>query len=111
MVPPGYARREAWSLATTPRRWASGCAIPASRSPRSTAGTGITARTHRCHQVSPWHIAYTDDTVEEQASTVMAERIAAASDSVGGDTAGLTDVAELPGADWLPTASPTEGGV
>ena len=41
----------------------------------------------------------------------MAERIAAASDTVGGDTAGLTDVAELPGADWLPTASPAEGGV
>ncbi len=29
----------------------------------------------------------------------MAERIAAASDTVGGATAGLTDVAELPGAD------------
>jgi len=29
----------------------------------------------------------------------MAERIAAASDTVGGATAGLTDVAELPGSD------------
>ncbi|MGO1200841.1 hypothetical protein ACT3SQ_16225 [Brachybacterium sp. AOP42-C2-15] len=28
-----------------------------------------------------------------------------------GDTAGLTDVAELPGADWLPSASLTEGSV
>jgi hypothetical protein len=28
-----------------------------------------------------------------------------------GDTASLTDVAELPGADWLPSGSLTEGGV
>ena len=40
----------------------------------------------------------------------MVERIAAASDTVGGDTAGLTGVAELLGADWLPAASLTEGG-
>ena len=39
----------------------------------------------------------------------MVERIAAASDTVGGDTEGLTDVAQLLGADWLPTASLTEG--
>ena len=63
------------------------------------AGRQVTGRTHRDHQVSPWHIAYAEDTVEEQVSKVMVERIAAASDTVGGDTEGLTDVAQLLGAD------------
>jgi len=40
----------------------------------------------------------------------MVERIAAASDTVGGDTAGLTDVAQLLGADWLPAAAMTADG-
>jgi len=74
------------------------------------AGRQVTGRTHRDHQVSPWHIAYAEGTVEEQVSKVMVERIAAASDTVGGDTAGLTGVAQLLGADWLPAASLTEGG-
>ncbi|ATG55905.1 helicase [Brachybacterium ginsengisoli] len=73
------------------------------------AGRQVTGRTHRDHQVSPWHIAYAQGTVEEQVSKVMVERIAAASDTVGGDTAGLCDVAELLGADWLPATSLTEG--
>ncbi|MDN6303006.1 MAG: helicase, partial [Brachybacterium sp.] len=74
------------------------------------AGRQVTGRTHRDHQVSPWHIAYAQGTVEEQVSKVMVERIAAASDTVGGDTAGLTDVAQLLGANWLPAASLTESG-
>lgn len=70
-------------------------------------GSQVTGRTHRDQQVSPWHIAYALATVEEQVSKVMVERIAAASDTVGGDTAGLTDVAQLLGADWLPSATLT----
>ena len=69
------------------------------------AGRQATGRTHRDQQVSPWHIAYAQGTVEEQVSKVMVERIAAASDTVGGDTEGLTDVAQLLGADWLPAAA------
>jgi hypothetical protein len=38
----------------------------------------------------------------------MVERIAAASETVGSDTTGLTTVAELLGADWLPTTTLTE---
>lgn len=72
------------------------------------AGRQVTGRTHRDQQVSPWHIAYAQCTVEEQVSKVMVERIAAASDTVGGDTAGLTDLAELLGAEWLPAASLTD---
>ncbi|GGO91506.1 helicase [Nocardioides phosphati] len=72
------------------------------------AGRQVTGRTHRDHQVSPWHIAWAEDTVEEQVGRAMVERIAAASDTVGGDTAGLADVAALLGADWLPAASLTE---
>lgn len=74
------------------------------------AGRQVTGRTHRDHQVSPWHIAYAEDTVEEQVSRVMVERIAAASDTVGGDTEGLGDVATLLGADWLPQTALSEGG-
>ncbi len=72
------------------------------------AGRQVTGRTHRDHQVSPWHIAWAEDTVEEQVGRAMVERIAAASDTVGGDTAGLADVAALLGADWLPASSLTE---
>lgn len=71
------------------------------------AARQVTGRTHRDHQVSPWQIAYAEDTVEEQVGKVMVERIAAASDSVGSDTAGLTDLAQLLGADWLPPATMT----
>lgn len=39
----------------------------------------------------------------------MVERIAAASGTEGGDTAGLTDLAQRHGADWLPSASLTDG--
>lgn len=72
------------------------------------AGRQVTGRTHRDHQVSPWHIAWAEETVEEQVGRAMVERIAAASETVGGDTAGLADVAALLGADWLPAASLTE---
>lgn len=71
------------------------------------AARQVTGRTHRDHQVSPWHIAYAEGTVEEQVGKVMVERIAAASDSVGSDTSGLTDLAALLGADWLPPAAMT----
>lgn len=64
---------------------------------------------HRDHQVSPWYISYTLDTVEEQVSTVVVERIAPTSDTVGGDTEQLTDVAHLLGADWRPQGSLAEG--
>ena len=74
------------------------------------AGRQVTGRTHRDHQVSPWHIAYAEGTVEEQVGKVMVERIAAASDTVGGDTTGLADLAQLLGADWLPATTLTEDG-
>ncbi len=54
-------------------------------------------------------MAYAEGTVEEQVGRVMVERIAAASETVGGDTSGLTDVATLLGADWLPAAALTDG--
>ena len=40
----------------------------------------------------------------------MVERIAAASDTVGSDTTGLADLAQLLGADWLPPTTLTEDG-
>ena len=72
------------------------------------AARQVTGRTHRDHQVSPWQIAYAEGTVEERVAKVMVERIAAASDTVGSDTTGLTDLAPLLGADWLPPGALTE---
>ena len=40
----------------------------------------------------------------------MVERIAAASDTVGSDTTGLTALAQLLGADWLSPTTLTEDG-
>lgn len=74
------------------------------------AARQVTGRTHRDHQVSPWRIAYAEGTVEEQVGRVMVERIAAASDSVGSDTTGLTELAQLLGADWLPPTTMTGDG-
>jgi len=67
----------------------------------------VTGRTHRDHQVSPWRIAYAEDTVEEQVAKVMVERLAVTGSTAGGDTAGLQQIAELLDADWLPAASLT----
>jgi hypothetical protein len=74
------------------------------------AARQVTGRTHRDHQVSPWRIAYAEGTVEEQVGKIMVERIAAASDTVGGDTTGLTDLAQLLGAEWLPPTTMTADG-
>jgi len=73
------------------------------------AGRQVTGRTHRDHQVSPWHVAYAEGTVEERVGRVMVERIAAASDTVGGDTTGLSELAALLGAYWLPATALTAG--
>ncbi|MEI4271596.1 helicase [Klenkia sp. LSe6-5] len=71
------------------------------------AARQVTGRTHRDHQVSPWRIAYAEDTVEEQVAKVMVERLAVTGSTAGGDTAGLQQIAELLDADWLPQASLT----
>ncbi|WP_235928425.1 DEAD/DEAH box helicase family protein [Goekera deserti] len=67
----------------------------------------VTGRTHRDHQLSPWRIAYAEDTVEEQVARVMVERLAVTGSTAGGDTAGLREIAELLDADWLPATSLT----
>ncbi|MCW2582006.1 MAG: DEAD-like helicase, partial [Klenkia sp.] len=71
------------------------------------AARQVTGRTHRDHQVSPWRIAYAEETVEEQVAKVMVERLAVTGQTAGGDTAGLQQIAELLDADWLPAASLT----
>lgn len=62
----------------------------------------VCGRTHRDHQVSPWHVMYAEDTIEERVARLMIERFAAATDLVGGDTTLLSKIARLLGADWLP---------
>jgi superfamily II DNA or RNA helicase len=73
------------------------------------AARQVTGRTHRDHQVSPWRVAFAQDTVEEDVARVMVERLAVTGSTAGGDTAGLREIAELLDADWLPAASLTGG--
>ena len=67
------------------------------------AGKQVTGRTHRDGQRSNWHVAYAAGTVEEKVARLMVERYAAATDTVGGDTSGLSKIAALLGCDWLPS--------
>ncbi|TFV87988.1 helicase [Blastococcus sp. CT_GayMR16] len=62
----------------------------------------VTGRTHRDGQVSPWRIAFAEDTVEEQVARVMVERLAVSGSAAGADTSSLREIAELLDADWLP---------
>jgi hypothetical protein len=73
------------------------------------AARQVTGRTHRDHQVSPWRVAFAQDTVEEDVARVMVERLAVTGSTAGGDTAGLQQIAELLDADWLPATSLTGG--
>jgi len=73
------------------------------------AARQVTGRTHRDHQVSPWRVAFAQDTVESDVARVMVERLAVTGSTAGGDTAGLQQIAELLDADWLPAASLTGG--
>jgi hypothetical protein len=68
----------------------------------------VTGRTHRDGHVSPWRIAYAEDTVEEQVARVMVERLAVSGSTAGADTSALREIAELLEADWLPPAALTE---
>lgn len=72
-------------------------------------GKQVTGRTHRDGQRSDWHITYAENTVEEDVAKIMVERYAAAADTVGGDTNGLSKIAALLGCDWLPADTLTEG--
>jgi len=67
----------------------------------------VTGRTHRDGQVSPWRIAFAEDTVEEQVARVMVERLAVSGSAAGADTSSLQEIAELLDADWLPAAALT----
>jgi hypothetical protein len=68
----------------------------------------VTGRTHRDGHVSPWRVAYAEDTVEEQVARVMVERLAVSGSTAGADTSALREIAELLDADWLPPAALTE---
>jgi hypothetical protein len=68
----------------------------------------VTGRTHRDGQVSPWRVAFAEDTVEEQVARVMVERLAVSGSTAGADTSALQEIAELLDADWLPAAALTD---
>lgn len=60
-------------------------------------------RAHRDHQVCPWFLLYSEGTVEERAAATMVQRLLVTAASVDGDTSTLEAIAELFGAQWLPT--------
>ena len=68
----------------------------------------VTGRTHRDGQVSPWRVAFAEDTVEEQVARAMVGRLAVSGSTAGADTSSLQDIAELLDADWLPPAALTD---
>jgi hypothetical protein len=68
----------------------------------------VTGRTHRDGQVSPWRVAFAEDTVEEQVARVMVERLAVSGSTAGADTSALQEIAELLDADWLPPVALTD---
>jgi hypothetical protein len=68
----------------------------------------VTGRTHRDGQVSPWRVAFAEDTVEEHVARVMVERLAVSGSTAGADTSALQEIAELLDADWLPPVALTE---
>jgi hypothetical protein len=68
----------------------------------------VTGRTHRDGRVSPWRIAFAEDTVEEQVARVMVERLAVSGSAAGADTSSLREIAELLDADWLPSTALTD---
>ena len=68
----------------------------------------VTGRTHRDGQVSPWRVAFAEDTVEEQVARVMVERLAVSGSTAGADTSALQEIAELLEADWLPPVALTD---
>jgi hypothetical protein len=68
----------------------------------------VTGRTHRDGQVSPWRVAFAEDTVEEQVARVMVERLAVSGSTAGADTSSLQEIAELLDADWLPATALTD---
>ncbi|MGW0043845.1 DEAD/DEAH box helicase [Rhodococcus sp. NPDC003348] len=60
-------------------------------------------RAHRDHQVCPWFLLYSEGTIEEEAATTMVQRLLVTAASVDGDTSALGAIAELFGAEWLPS--------
>ncbi|XVA00485.1 hypothetical protein ACQ86I_13000 [Prescottella equi] len=51
----------------------------------------------------PWFLLYSEGTVEERAATTMVQRLLVAAASVDGDLSTLGAIAELFGAEWLPS--------
>ncbi|MEE2034065.1 DEAD/DEAH box helicase [Rhodococcus chondri] len=60
-------------------------------------------RAHRDHQVCPWFLLYSEGTVEERAAATMVQRLLVTAASVDGDTSTFDTIAELFGAQWLPS--------
>ena len=58
--------------------------------------------------MSPWRVAFAEDTVEEQVARVMVERLAVSGSTAGADTSALQEIAELLDADWLPPVALTD---
>ena len=81
------------------------------------AGRQVTGRTHRDHQVSPWHIAYAEGTDEEEEEEeeevmklLMMMMIVEDSDTVGSDTQRPRRARRAPRSRLAPATTLTEDG-
>lgn len=68
------------------------------------AARQVLGRSHRDHQICPWHLAYAEDSVEDQIAQVMVTRLRATADTAGADSAALAEIADMLGVSWLPAA-------
>ncbi|WP_205843975.1 DEAD/DEAH box helicase family protein [Nakamurella deserti] len=72
------------------------------------AARQVLGRSHRDGQICPWHLAYAEDTAEEQIASLMVGRLRATADTAGADSAALAGIAEILGVSWLPDAALAE---
>lgn len=69
------------------------------------AARQILGRSHRDGRICPWHLAFAENTVEEQIAQLMVGRLRATADTAGADSTTLTAIAALLGVSWLPASA------
>ncbi len=72
------------------------------------AARQILGRSHRDGRICPWHLAFAENTAEEQIAALMVGRLRATADTAGADSAALAGIAEILGISWLPVSAITD---
>ena len=69
------------------------------------AARQVLGRSHRDGRISPWHLAFAENTVEEDIAALMVGRLRSTADTAGADSSALASIAEVLGVSWLPPAA------